>query len=431
MVQGIFIFTPHVCMARRTADVGPFSTALHPVRSGPLAWSSVKTPFFLYEFHTSGVFLRAPSLTSGLYCILLQLLHRDYAGAFARLEGVATDMAFNPEEREIFKAICANTNRHRSDISAAACGTKWDWRLRFAGFQRYPELNTEFFLNLEKRTNRPKKPDDPMPTWWDRSGQYFVYYDFGGNTQAWGRKPGWAIAKKERWDLALRTGALKYNTKLAQNICHTSSEDDPRDPGDVAEKRLDQDLAEAARERGWGELSKDWIETGRKLPASVELSVSGDPCLHPDAHAFWAKLKLVLSSSPEELGFDAWSEVAMYVKHLSRVSAACRLTLQEELRLHEMLGKQTKEILDSLVQRCSRAAVPSVNLRASELTHLAVLMLSRFQTLHKHIKGEHGSLPLRDVMMPGADSEEPSPLDPLWLLSPAKRPSERDKWGHH
>ena len=24
-------------------------------------------------------------------------------GAFARLEGVATDMAFNPEEREIFK----------------------------------------------------------------------------------------------------------------------------------------------------------------------------------------------------------------------------------------------------------------------------------------------------------------------------------------
>jgi hypothetical protein len=59
---------------------------------------------------------------------------------------------------------------------------------------------------------------------------------------------------------------------------------------------------------------------------------------HPDAHACRLKIAIVTVDSGVELPFDLTLQAARYAVKLSHVSAACRISLEEELQLLETDG---------------------------------------------------------------------------------------------
>lgn len=384
----LFVLVPHV-RVMRSVDSGWFSVNFVPVRGGPGKWQNTKTPYFLYEFHPSGAFLRAPSLTSGLYQILLLVLQRDYAGAFAQLDGVATDMALRDEEFRIFSSICAFANKQFSQPKAPPAGFNSSYW--FSGFKKYKKLNTDYHVDFSPQC---KLGDEP--TWWDAKREHFLY-DASKEQVVEGMDPGkvrFAVAKRERFTEVSEGVKGCYLAQGSFNVPATDSV-----------------------------YVGQWIEEGNMFISFVTAKTSGNPSFHPDGHAFWAKLILIFSSSPvyDKLGFDPWSQVALYVRHLSQVSAACRLTPEQELNLHRRLAPQTQEILKrEVTKRTYKKGSRNAEVAAAgNVSYLAALMLMRFRSLQA--KFDPSALPALHNVFNG--EEEPEMLEPTWILRTHGRPA--------
>ena len=78
--------------------LGAFSTALIFKRTNPYWQRALETRYYLYPAHISLGFLVCPTLPATLYLLLMHLLHRDYALAFALANSVAVDHEFSDED---------------------------------------------------------------------------------------------------------------------------------------------------------------------------------------------------------------------------------------------------------------------------------------------------------------------------------------------
>ena len=61
---------------------------------------TVQTSYFIYEVHVSKQFLISVSLVSALYLCMIRFLSEDFAACFEMLDSVATDRAFDMEEKQ-------------------------------------------------------------------------------------------------------------------------------------------------------------------------------------------------------------------------------------------------------------------------------------------------------------------------------------------
>jgi len=99
-----FVLMPNYEMKSLKIKSSPFSTTIITLQSKE--WSaSVRTRFYLYPIHLSGLFLKTETLSSALYLICVLLLRRDYDMIAKVISSAHSDTSLTDEEKWILGMV--------------------------------------------------------------------------------------------------------------------------------------------------------------------------------------------------------------------------------------------------------------------------------------------------------------------------------------